>query len=95
MGALGLLWWSDEARQSPLANVCTEEIEPAYPECLTTEARRLAEAPKLQQLLTRFSSSSRQRVDTTKSVPRWQTERHREALRELAVRQAAWAACGN
>ena len=90
-GAAALVWWSDEARRWPLADVCVAELAPPYEECLREDAWERAGSESLTgRLLDRFRSS-REGIDPERVVPRWQTERHREALRSLAARQAGWA----
>ena len=90
-GAVTLAWWSEEVRRSPLADVCTVEEDPPYPECFTEEARALSASESLsERLLGRFRSGW-EGIDPELEVPRWQTERHRRALRSLAVRQGVWA----
>jgi hypothetical protein len=90
-GAVALVWWSDEVRRWPLADVCVVELDPPYRECFTDEARELAGSESLsERLLGRFRSGW-EGIDPERVVPRWQTERYRAALRSLAARQAGWA----
>ncbi len=98
VGALGLLWWSDEAWRWPLADVCTaasaegEDGDSAHPECYTEEALALAESERFtERLLGRFKQGW-EGVDPDKHVPRWRTARYQEAVVALARRQLTWAA---
>lgn len=88
----GLLFvWSEEVLRSPLAEVCTEEIDPPYAECLTEEARRLEDEGGLaEQLVARLRGQWKQ-VDTARQVRRATTARYREELATLVRRQALWA----
>jgi hypothetical protein len=91
-GAGLLCAWSSEVLEDPFENVCRAEVAPPYPECLTEEARRLAESESLaEQLLGRIQGTYGA-IDPTKSIPRMQTARYRETLRTLARREAIWAA---
>ena len=89
----GLLFvWSDEVLQSPLAQVCTDDVDPPYAECLTEEARRLAEDAGLAEQLVGRLRGEWERVDTARNVRRVETVRYRTAAVSLLRRQAIWAA---
>ena len=90
-GAVALVWWGDETRRWPLADVCVAALDPPYPECFTDEARELAGSESLsERLLGRFRSGW-EGIDPERTVPRWETARYRAALRSLAARQVWWA----
>ena len=88
----GLLFvWSDEVLEPPFADVCEDEVDPPYRECLTEEALRLAESESLtDQLLGRLRGEW-DAVDASRNVRRMATERWRGAAVALARRQALWA----
>ncbi len=77
---------------SPLVDVCEPEIEPAYPECYVgTAPPPEAEVGLAERLLGR-ALESLEVIDPAREVPRWRTERYREAARATAVREAWWLA---
>jgi hypothetical protein len=89
----GLLFvWSDEVLESPFENVCRVEVSPPYPECLTEEARRLADSESLtEQILGRIQGTYGA-IDETKPIARKDTTRYRETVVTLLRREGLWAA---
>ena len=91
-GAGLLCAWSDEVLEDPFANVCTADVSPPYPECLTDEARRLEESLSLtDQILGRLQGTYGA-IDTSKRTPRKDTARYRETVTTLLRREALWGA---
>ena len=89
-GALALLWWTEEARLSPFADVCAPELDPPYEECFTEEARRLSDSESFtERMLGRFKTGW-EGIDPEREVPRWETARHQQAVIALARRVALW-----
>lgn len=87
----GLLFaWHADVLQDPFADVCEPDVDPPYAECLTDEARRLAEeGGLLDQLMSRVSGSWAS-IDPERTVSRLSTERYRTSLEQLAWRQLYW-----
>ena len=91
IGAAAFIAWSDEPLLAPRENVCTPEIEPPYAECLTEEARRLAEEGGFTDELVARVQGTWGEIDPSRQVPRFRTDRYLAAARELAVRETWWA----
>ena len=90
-GAILLLIWSSEVRQSLVDEVCRPEIVPPYPECYTESARELSETEGFAaRAIARFRREWEQ-IDEGKNVKRYRTQRYREGLIALARNQAIWA----
>ncbi len=90
-GAGLLCAWSDEVLEDPFENVCRADIAPPYPECLTGEARRLAESESVtEQILGRLQGTYGA-IDESKRMPRMRTARYRETVPTLLRREALWA----
>lgn len=78
----------------PFENVCTSDEAADFPECIVATRVPLSETAgvvrRWQRRVLEFAAP--EPVDSTRVVPRWQTETYRRAMRRTALAAGVWTA---